>query len=343
MARIRSAKPEFWTDPAMLALPRDLRFTFKGLWEVCADDEGRFLADPRIVKGQLWPVEDDISAKKLGSWLQTLHERGRIVLYDVGGARYGVITNWLKHQRISHPLPSKHPAPPNDAGTPPESFRNNSGTPPENFCTDVDFDVEKEKEEDVEAEARRKARGGGNGTARAQPRELPDLLQRLPEPRREALSRACAECDRPPALLAELRSALDGMHGPPLAPEVVGQAVHDLVANGHHRRFNARLVRRYLAGVDPPAITTNGRNGFHPPSPDAERAFDDVLQLIRGTPGGWRQITAETLAALPPPMRAGLRAADGVRALADADEFTLRSKRKLFTAAYLASPQEQPA
>src|SRR6185437_14729711 len=114
-----------------------------------------------------------------------------------------------------------------------------------------------EKEEDVEAEARRKARGGsnsgGNAATRARPPGLNELLNRIPQARREPFCQAMAECDRPIALLAELRAALDGMHGPPLAPDIVGQALHDLVANGDHRRFNARLVRRYLAGVDPPA------------------------------------------------------------------------------------------
>jgi hypothetical protein len=115
------------------------------------------------------------------------------------------------------------------------------------------------------------------------------------------------------------------------------------VANGDYKRFNARLVRRYLAGVDPPAKPNgNGHASASPVATDAERAFQDALALIRDTPGGWRQITADTLASLPPPVRAGIRAADGVRALADADEFTLRWKRKLFTAAYL-SCQLKPA
>lgn len=146
MARIRSAKPEFWTDPAMLALPRDVRFTFKGLWEVCADDDGRFLADARIVKGQVWPVDDDITPRKLAAWLDTLQERGRIVLYDVAGARYGAIVNWLKHQKISHPTPSKHPPPPQASGKVPEIFPNGSGPIPESFRPDVERDVDGDEE-----------------------------------------------------------------------------------------------------------------------------------------------------------------------------------------------------
>lgn len=112
MARIRSGKPEFWTDPKMVALPRDVRFTFKGIWEVSADDWGRFQADPRLIKGQVWPLDDDITLRKLAKYLDQLAEAGVIVLYMEGGIRYGFIRNWFKHQRIDHPADSTLPPPP---------------------------------------------------------------------------------------------------------------------------------------------------------------------------------------------------------------------------------------
>jgi hypothetical protein len=127
MARIRSAKPEFWTDPVMCSLPRDVRFTFKGLWEVSADDYGRFLADARMVKSQVWPLDDDITTKKVDGWLTILASLGRIQLYEVHGVRYGAIVNWSKHQRVSHPSPSRFP-------TPPDDFRNDSGAIPETLA-----------------------------------------------------------------------------------------------------------------------------------------------------------------------------------------------------------------
>jgi hypothetical protein len=128
MARIRSAKPDYWTDPLMCSLSRDIRFTFKGLWEVCADDHGRFLADSRVIKGAVWPLDDDISLRKLESWLKVLAERERIVLYEEHGVRYGHIRNWLKHQRVSHASPSRYPDPPGEqsSGNPPETLRRDS-------------------------------------------------------------------------------------------------------------------------------------------------------------------------------------------------------------------------
>lgn len=157
MARIRSAKPEWWTDPKMVALPRVIRWTFKGLWEVCADDEGRFLADPRVIKGQLWPMDDDISARQIDKHLTALAESGRISLYVADGVRYGVVVNFLKHQKISHPTASRLPAPPlvgvlKSSGSSPEPYRNGSGKTPERLRPDlsgaerdVDLDVDLER------------------------------------------------------------------------------------------------------------------------------------------------------------------------------------------------------
>jgi hypothetical protein len=130
MARIRSAKPDYWTDPLMCSLPRDIRSTFKGIWEVCADDHGRFLADARIIKGDVWPLDDDISLKKIEAWLNVLADSGRIQLYFVHGVRYGFVRNWLKHQRVSHPSPSRFPEPPS------ENLRSHSGAIPESLASD---------------------------------------------------------------------------------------------------------------------------------------------------------------------------------------------------------------
>jgi hypothetical protein len=112
MARIRSAKAEFWSDAKMGGLPRDARFTFKGLIEAVADDWGCFLADARAIKGTVWPFDDDITAKKVEAYLKRLADVGVIGLYESGGMRYGYITKWFAHQRIDHPRAPQHPEPP---------------------------------------------------------------------------------------------------------------------------------------------------------------------------------------------------------------------------------------
>lgn len=126
MARIRTAKPEWYNSPKWARWPRDLRSTYKGIWEKVCDDEGRFVADARLVKGELWALDDDLAADVIEGWLRqmtaipvTMEDGTRstaLVFYEVDGVRYGLVTNFLKHQRVSHPTPSKLPPPPADSG-----------------------------------------------------------------------------------------------------------------------------------------------------------------------------------------------------------------------------------
>jgi hypothetical protein len=113
-----------------------------------ADDEGRFQADARLIKGDVWPLDDDISMKKIEKWLQLLTgvtvTVGRkrlpaIILYVVDGVRYGFMPGFVKHQKISHPTPSKLPAPP-------DSLLKDSGKAPEPLRPDVDVDVELDRD-----------------------------------------------------------------------------------------------------------------------------------------------------------------------------------------------------
>lgn len=148
MARIRSAKPEWWTKAKWCALPRDVRFTYKGIWEVMCDDDGRFQADARLVKSSVWPLDDDITVKKIEGWLKIIAgvsvtlENGTklpaLVLYEVDGVRYGWLPTFNEHQKISHATRSKLPNPP---GISPETLANTSGRTPEPLRPDVDLDL----------------------------------------------------------------------------------------------------------------------------------------------------------------------------------------------------------
>src|SRR5207237_1035606 len=116
VARIRSSKPEWWRKAKWCALPRDVRSTYKGIWEAMCDDYGRFIADARLVKGDVWPLDDDIEVAAIEGWLTILAqvpvtlEDGRRVpalfLYELHGVRYGYLAGFIKHQKISKPTPS---------------------------------------------------------------------------------------------------------------------------------------------------------------------------------------------------------------------------------------------
>lgn len=119
MARIRTLKPSFWADVAPLS--RDARLLMAALMSV-ADDEGRFIAAPAALIGYAYPHDTDVSHSKLRKWLAEIVKHSgngsssvpRVHLYTVDGLEYGVLDNYRKHQRISHPQSSPLPPPPGE-------------------------------------------------------------------------------------------------------------------------------------------------------------------------------------------------------------------------------------
>jgi hypothetical protein len=107
MARIRSIKPEFPQSETIGKLSRDARLLFIQLWTI-ADDEGRSRAASRMLASLLFPYDDD-ARELMDGWLDELEMHGCIKRYTVDGDSYLEICNWLKHQKIDHPSPSKIP------------------------------------------------------------------------------------------------------------------------------------------------------------------------------------------------------------------------------------------
>lgn len=134
MARIRTIKPEFFRSRSLSRCSRDARFTFAGMWTE-ADSMGRGIADPRIIKGAIWPLDDDITPAIVAQHLSEL-EREHITLYEVDGETYFEVQNWEKHQAASyrqgepvHPAPPSHEPcmPPHAGRTPPSAVREGKG------------------------------------------------------------------------------------------------------------------------------------------------------------------------------------------------------------------------
>ena len=112
MQRIRTVKPELFHHEhlydAEVAAGLPLRLAFVGLWTT-ADREGRFLWRPRTLKGAILPFDrcdfEDV--------LNTLEAAGFIGKYEVEGETYGLVFNFVHHQRIDHrEKASKLPPPP---------------------------------------------------------------------------------------------------------------------------------------------------------------------------------------------------------------------------------------
>jgi hypothetical protein len=109
MARIRSIKPEFPLSETVGRLSRDARLLFVQLFTV-VDDEGRSRAASRMLASLLYPYDDD-ARDLIDGWLSELEHQECIVRYEVDGAVYLEVCNWLKHQKIDHPSKSRLPDP----------------------------------------------------------------------------------------------------------------------------------------------------------------------------------------------------------------------------------------
>lgn len=95
MARIRTLKPEFWTDEKIVELSPWARLLFIGLWNLC-DDHGRMEYSPKRIKLQIFPADKIDVAKICGE----LREKSMIQVYTVEGHDYLEVFNFRKHQQI---------------------------------------------------------------------------------------------------------------------------------------------------------------------------------------------------------------------------------------------------
>ena len=125
MARIRTIKPEFWTDEKIVELSPFSRLLFIGLWNF-ADDEGRMVFSLGRIKMQIFPG-DSLDISELFGEI-----RGKLVeIYTIDNIEYLQITGFSRHQKIDKRMSSKYPAPPippdspRFTPTPPDSPRRN--------------------------------------------------------------------------------------------------------------------------------------------------------------------------------------------------------------------------
>ncbi len=108
MARIRTIKPEFPQSESMGRVSRNARLLFVLLWTLC-DDSGRTRGNSRMLASLLFPYDDDAPGL-IDGWIAELQKEACIERYAADGSTYIEITNWLNHQKIDKPSPSKIPA-----------------------------------------------------------------------------------------------------------------------------------------------------------------------------------------------------------------------------------------
>lgn len=108
MARIRTLKPDIWTDEKFALLSTGAKLLFIGAIST-ADDAGRIRAHPALLKATVLPI-DRATPQDITKWLRELEAASMICLYQVRGEALAQLVNWAKHQRIDNasrarPLP----------------------------------------------------------------------------------------------------------------------------------------------------------------------------------------------------------------------------------------------
>ncbi len=100
MARIRSIKPEFWTNEKILECSPIARLLFIGMWNF-ADDTGRLPFSPKTLKAQIFP-SDEISHADIARMIDELSTNDLITIYYIEEKGYLLINGW-SHQKIDRP------------------------------------------------------------------------------------------------------------------------------------------------------------------------------------------------------------------------------------------------
>jgi len=105
--RIRTIKPEFWTDEKVGEMSIPARLLFIALLNQ-SDDQGNLLCSLKQIKIHAFPY-DNFNNDQIVTWLMECVSQDLLRLYVINGKSYLHITNFNKHQKINRPSPAQHP------------------------------------------------------------------------------------------------------------------------------------------------------------------------------------------------------------------------------------------
>lgn len=104
MPRIRTIKPEYWTDDKIVDLPDPLtKLLFIGMWNF-ADDDGYIEASVRRLKRLIFP-DNNYDVEKA---VRALIAAGMVGEYDSDQGFLLKIERFRDHQKPQHPTPTKY-------------------------------------------------------------------------------------------------------------------------------------------------------------------------------------------------------------------------------------------
>lgn len=107
MARIRTIKPDFWTDGNMIGLTPFARLFFIGLWNFTLCDRGHLPDDPMGLKLKILPA-DSVDPFEL---VEELLGRGRVTRLSMADGRtFLFVPRFVDHQKLDTRWNSRCPA-----------------------------------------------------------------------------------------------------------------------------------------------------------------------------------------------------------------------------------------
>jgi len=105
MARIRTIKPEFWHCSDLAGVSDKAKLLAIGLLNH-SDDEGYFKAHSALIRAAIFPFTE--GSLNIHTLFNELSNIGYIALFKAENSKdYGHVVNFLKHQKINRPSPSR--------------------------------------------------------------------------------------------------------------------------------------------------------------------------------------------------------------------------------------------
>jgi hypothetical protein len=88
-----------WESGQIAKLTKPARLLYIGTITI-ADDDGRFKANPSLLRSKVFPLDDDVKIADVTTWLKEIIDVGLIVVYTVGFDEYAFHPNWTRYQTL---------------------------------------------------------------------------------------------------------------------------------------------------------------------------------------------------------------------------------------------------
>lgn len=109
MARIRTIKPQHWSDKELSNISLQAHLLWIALWNF-SDDEGVFENDVILIKSQVFPRRTDVRVEQVSQWVDQLVKARFVIPFTFNGNGYYIHRTFKAHQKIDKPQPSKIPS-----------------------------------------------------------------------------------------------------------------------------------------------------------------------------------------------------------------------------------------